>query len=190
MKHFGYGKTLLMAVFMLLASMSALAEEVSKTVTLTAAGTLSTKIGDDQKYKITSLSVSGPINGTEVRYLREMAGMDVNGKSTVGKLADLDLTDANIVEGGECYCYDYYTTNNTLGDNMFYNCGLTSIKIPNSVTSIGNSAFRGCSYGACVFSPFLPVFPRPGQGKVRKRQFTDDDNNAEWRKIITLRQIK
>ncbi len=94
MKHFGYGKTLLMAVFMLLASMSALAEEVSKTVTLTTAGTLSTEVGDEM-LTVTSRKVSGPINGTDVRYLREMAGMDVYGKSTAGKLADLNLTDAN-----------------------------------------------------------------------------------------------
>ena len=34
----------------------------------------------------------------------------------------------------------------SIGNEAFTNCsGLTSIKIPNSVTSIGNSAFQGCS---------------------------------------------
>ncbi len=139
---------------MLLASMSALAEEVSKTVTLTAAGTLSTQIGDGQKYKITSLKVSGPINGTDVKYLREMAGMDVNGKSTDGKLADLDLTDANIVEGGDYYSIpDYRTENDVLGSYTFEYCKLTSIKLPNSVISIGESTFQSCSNLTSVIIP-------------------------------------
>ncbi len=135
-------RTSLLLLFVLCSGMVS-AEQVQ--VTLTEAGTLSTQIGDDQKYTITSLKVSGPINGTDVRYLREMAGMNIYGFSTDGILADLDLTDANIVEGGECYYADFYAKNDTLGKYMFYNCGLTSIKIPNSVTSIGNGAFGGCS---------------------------------------------
>ncbi len=115
-------------------------------VTLAEAGTLSEKITGDQKYTITSLKVSGPINGTDVRYLREMAGQDVNGGSTEGKLTDLDLTDANIVEGGDYYYIpDYRTENDVLGRFTFRNCKLTSIKLPNSVKSIGEYAFVWCS---------------------------------------------
>ncbi len=136
-----FARTTLLLLFVLCSGMVSAQQEV----TLTEAGTLSEKIGDDQKYTITSLKVSGPINGTDVKYLREMTGMDVNGNITEGKLADLDLTDANIVEGGESYYSDNYTTNNTLGDLMFYKCGLTNIKIPNSVTSIGEYAFSYCS---------------------------------------------
>ncbi len=143
-------RTSLLLLFVLCSAMVS-AEQVQ--VTLTEAGTLSEKIDDGQKYTITSLKVSGPINGTDVKYLREMAGRDVNGKSTEGKLADLDLTDANIVEGGECYYKNYYAKNDTLGDCIFYECGLTSIKIPNSVTSIGYAAFSGCSSLTSVSIP-------------------------------------
>ncbi len=115
-------------------------------VTLNEAGTLPEKIDSVQKYSITSLKVSGPINGTDVRYLREMAGKDYGNNDTDGKLVDLDLTDAKIVEGGDRnYYYNSYSQkNDTIGSCMFYQCKLESIKLPNSVASIGGSAFKGC----------------------------------------------
>ncbi len=99
----GKGSSILL---LLLCCVVASAQQVE--VTLTAAGTLSEKIATDQKYVITSLKVSGPINGTDVRYLREMAGQNYEGYSTSGKLAELDLTDANIVEGGDYYYYSLW----------------------------------------------------------------------------------
>ncbi len=144
-----FARTSLLLLFVLCSMVSAAQVEV----TLTTAGTLSEKIGDDQKLTITNLKVSGPINGTDVKYLREMAGQDAENKSTNGLLADLDLTDANIVEGGESYYSNsvntnkkyYYTASNVIGNAMFISCNLKSIKLPNSVTSIGNGAFYGCS---------------------------------------------
>ena len=95
-------RTPLLFLFFMLCCMMASAQQVE--VTLTEAGTLPEKIASDQKYSITSLKVSGPINGTDVRYLREMAGQSANdGESTDGKLVELNLTDANIVEGGDYY---------------------------------------------------------------------------------------
>ncbi len=137
-------RTSLLLLFVLC---SAMVSAQQKEVTLTEAGTLSEKIDAAQKYTITSLKVSGPINGTDVRFLREMAGTNVYGFSSGGVLADLDLTDANIVEGGDYYYYgtNYRTENDVLGSCTFRYCKLTSIKIPNSVTSIGEYAFHDCS---------------------------------------------
>ncbi len=141
-----FARTSLVFLLMLCSAMVS-AQQVE--VTLTEAGTLSEKIASDQKYEITSLKVSGPINGTDVRYLREMAGQNVWGDSISGKLVELNLANANIVNGGNYYysdrSYFYYTKEDTLGYYMFSGCRLKSIKLPNSVTCIGKRAFRCCS---------------------------------------------
>ena len=117
------------------------------------AGTLSTLIAANRKYEITDLTLTGNLNGTDIRFIREMAGRDVGGKVTNGKLAKLNLADANIVAGGNYY-YSYattqyiycYTSTNEISFRMFYECtGLTDVTIPNSVTSIGNTAFYRCT---------------------------------------------
>lgn len=125
-----------------------------KTVTLTKAGELSKHITTAEKYKLTSLTVSGPINGTDVLFLREMAGRDVDGMSTDGQLTTLDLSDANIVAGGANYykvkrglSTKYYNNaeDDVVGYYMFANCGnLTSVKLPKTAKKIELYAFNNC----------------------------------------------
>ena len=125
-----------------------------KTVTLTKAGELSKHITTAEKYKLTSLTVSGPINGTDVLFLREMAGRDVDGMSTDGQLTTLDLSDANIVAGGANYykvkrglSTKYYNNaeDDVVGFYMFANCGnLTSVKLPKTAKKIELYAFNNC----------------------------------------------
>lgn len=80
--------------------------------------------------------------------IREMAGSNSNGNSTDGKLSVLDLSEAKIVKGGDCYLnngYDY-TSNDVIGSRAFLGCsGLTSLTLPADITSIGDEAFQGCS---------------------------------------------
>ena len=120
------------------------------TIKLDKAGTLPNRISGSKKYLITNLKIVGEVNGTDWRFIREMAGCDYNSEKTDGKLSILDLSDAKIVEGGLLYFSsingDRYTSNDKLGDFAFYGCsGLTSLTIPSSVTEIGWVAFRGCS---------------------------------------------
>ena len=123
-------------------------------VTLDNAGDLSKKIKDTEKFTITSLTVSGPINGKDVLFLREMAGRDMDGYETDGKLSSLDLSDAKIVTGGGNYIkvkiglsFRFYNIkeNDVVGFYMFYNCrSLTSLKLPKTVKRIELYAMQYC----------------------------------------------
>lgn len=82
----------------------------------------------------TELKLTGSINGSDVKYLREL----ING----GKVTSLDLSDVRIVSGGDAYYETYKTENNVIGEKMFYKCAkLQAIVLPSTVTAIQNAAF-------------------------------------------------
>lgn len=149
MKGNTLNKQLTVLMFLLLNCFVSCSEDdnmILKTVTinLTEAGTLPDKISSSNKNKITNLKIIGNINGTDLRFIREMAGTNVIGYGTSGNLSKLDLSKAWIVEGGEAYYHKkdnyYYSSNNQLGCYVFAHCSLTSINIPLSVTSIEDNA--------------------------------------------------
>lgn len=134
-------------------------EQKSRSIHVAKAGTLSHYISDMEKYKIEELTLSGNLNGTDFRLIRDMAGINfelisLGNYSTIttsGILKVLDIANAKIVAGGGYYYawtkksweieYEYGTRDNSISDYMFYGCKLQSIKNPNSVTSIGEYAF-------------------------------------------------
>lgn len=101
------------------------------------AGELSQRISDTSKNDVLSITISGQLNGTDIKYLREILQK--------GKLAKLDISDATIVSGGEKYDGIYSTEENVIGNNMFANSkSLISIALPQTVTSINSFAFSYC----------------------------------------------
>ena len=144
-------------------------EQTARTIRVAKAGTLPDLISDLEKYKIEELTLTGELNGTDIRLIRDMAGTSSYGRShgsfayyvsTDGKLKTLNIFGANIVKGGDGYvtvpwelevgtcsedCYeDLYTSDNTISHLFFYLTKLESIVIPKSVTSIAPDAFKNC----------------------------------------------
>ena len=138
-----------------------------RTVNVATAGTLSDLMSNDDvdPLTITDLTITGQLNGTDLRLLREMAGNDYLGQPTSGNLKKLDISGANIVAGGEKYLdtdritsstgtytqdngensFHYETENNVLGKSLFAGCDkLEEVILPNSLTAIGEYQFWYC----------------------------------------------
>ena len=122
----------------------------SKNIHLKEAGTLPNFISNDDKYKISSLTLSGEINGTDLRLLRDMAGYNYLGVHTNGTLHELDMTDVRIVKGGDSYVQmhvsSYYVeADDEIPERIFRKCyALKKVKLPKSIKVIQPHAFERC----------------------------------------------
>ena len=135
-------------IFAAMAIASSLGAAAVETVTVTEAGQLAGAITEELKYTVAELKVSGPINGEDIGFLREMAGvaLDDYDTPTEGVLVSLDLSDATIVAGGKYLTKKYEVgtaKDNTIGENMWRNAKLTQIVLPTTTTTIGATAFLG-----------------------------------------------
>lgn len=116
-------------------------------VTTTAPGTLASLISENEKWNTTELKVSGPLNGGDIRTLREMAGADFYGEPTEGKLEKLDMAGVDIIGYDESLSYEgqaYFTDrnmaymyfigeNNQFQGNFFIYCNaLKELTIPDN----------------------------------------------------------
>lgn len=117
----------------------------TSTSIINIAGQLTELVGDD-KYRFTTLSIAGFLNGDDLRTLRDMAGCDNEGKATAGQLSDIDLSGAQIAEGGKAYAEGHFTQTNVVGKAMLASCEkLKRIVLPLQTTKIEADAFRNCS---------------------------------------------
>ena len=147
------------------------------------AGNLSSLINEIDKYEIKELTLSGNLNGTDIRFLREMMGSDSFGNVTKGKLEVLDISAARIVEGGDAY-YNRnvvcYTTADIIGKYMFSSCNLKRIILPENVVRIDESALswnefenviipdQVTSFGKCAFQGCMELVSITIPGSVKE----------------------
>ena len=136
--------------------------QVKRTINVETAGTLPSLISEEEKYTIEELTLTGNLNGTDFRLLRDMAGNNYQGEITEGKLKILDLSGARIVEGGDPYIEassikttvgatmfpiygsKYSTSTDVITYYMFAGCNFQSINLPAAITSIHFYAFAYC----------------------------------------------
>ena len=149
--------TILFTVLMSMVGINALGQTnqnvVERTINVETAGTLPDLIPESEKYVIEFLTLTGELNGTDFRLLRDMAGCNYLGEKTVGKLKVLDFSETKIVAGGEKYVDSDHIgrwggnfrssveQDDVLPSHVFMGCNLTSVKISNRATAIGNWAF-------------------------------------------------
>lgn len=102
------------------------------------AGKLSTQLGDKRDI-ITSLTLKGEINGSDITTIRSMA-----------KLTVLNLADVDIVKGGtfisSIYDDKIEIPNNEIPEEMLYEKDkLIAVTLPENITAIGLKSFSDCS---------------------------------------------
>lgn len=120
------------------------------------AGSLGALINEEERFRFSNLAVSGPLNGTDFRILREMMGRDVEGQLTEGRMNRLDLTDASIVAGGDSYDGSHYTRQDVVSNGLFANClFLKNVELPYGTTEIEGGAFENCMELDSLYIPVM-----------------------------------
>ena len=101
-------KMILLAMFMSMVSISAKAQQTSMTIDNQSPGWLSSKIGYGDQQTVENLKITGYLNGTDFNFL-----IDLDNNQ---KLRTLDLSDANIVHGGDPIIFRNDPHNNIYDD--------------------------------------------------------------------------
>ncbi|MDP4271448.1 MAG: leucine-rich repeat domain-containing protein, partial [Bacteroidota bacterium] len=129
-------------MLVLLASIT-MAQSISKTINVATAGALSSLLTTTEKTTSTDLVVTGNIDARDVKCMRDemtkLTNLDMSGVS-IQAYTGSDGTSPNgslTYPANEMPAYSFY--NNIYGDKT-----LTNIKLPTSLTSIGEYAFRQC----------------------------------------------
>lgn len=131
---------LLLAFIMSMPCAWAIDTSTQRSIYVATAGTLSSLLPQEERSYVKDLTLTGKLNGTDFNVLKAMGS---------GKLSVLDISDADIVSGGESYYTNYgtkyYTHNNEIGYSLFNGySALQKLVLPNSATSIGQCAFWYC----------------------------------------------
>ena len=140
-------KLVLVVAFALCSYASTFAQATSLTVDCQHPGWLSNSIDFQTQQSLESIKISGYINGTDIKFIREL-----NQKRNLKKV--IDLEDVNVVAGGEAYQYKYpdatpsrpiYSEDNEIG-YMFYNLTFRKVILPKSI----NNPIYGILYCSIV----------------------------------------
>ena len=136
----------------------------SSATMVSEAGQLTMLLGDD-KYSYSSISIAGSLNGDDLRTLRDMAGRDNNDRATAGRLTDIDLSGAQIVEGGRAYASGHFTETGVVGTALFAYCqNLRRVVLPLQAVRLEGDAFKDCSSLCSIVVPVMVESITPSSG--------------------------
>ncbi len=120
----------------------------NKTVHVDVPGTLTQLLTAEEKENLTSLTVSGSLNGTDIGLIGKMTGapMSISADANfTGSLTELNMQDARIVGGGDYYASaagtQYYTQADVFPTMAFWSSRLTSVVFPSSIKVVGGRIF-------------------------------------------------
>ncbi|MCM1071265.1 MAG: leucine-rich repeat protein [[Clostridium] fimetarium] len=118
----------------------------TKTIVIKEPGTLASLITASQKYQITNLSIIGPLNGYDLRLLRDMCGLNEENEKTNGKLAIVDLKDAVFVTGGPWYMPGVFIPDTPIMPVELFArmVNLKKIRFPKYITELSNFSLLHC----------------------------------------------
>ena len=116
------------------------AAQVSKNVTVDAVGKLSEQIGNDEKFKISELKVSGPLNAADIKLFQQIVNRTkANEKKGECVVTSVDISEAVFTEGKTAI------PTNTLPNGLFQGASkLTKVVLPAGITSLGKGCFEDC----------------------------------------------
>lgn len=142
------------------------AAQVSKTINLTTAGTLSNLLTIQEKATVTDLKLTGSIDARDFKFMlfevssltvldlsganiqaysgtggSSMDGFSVNSTNT---MPPFSFYDGGVTAKGTLKSIIFPNSLIAIGDCAFYWSGLINVTIPNSVTSINEMAFNAC----------------------------------------------
>lgn len=115
-------------------------------VTLTESGVLSSIFGDGD-FSLSSVAITGPMDGDDFHYLRRALGAPVlSGEEPLtSALREVDLSDADIAGGGASYDGSRFCKAGVITTGLFADCtNLKSVELPSTATAIERDAFARC----------------------------------------------
>lgn len=144
------------------------------------AGQLATLVGSD-KYSYTSISLAGPLNGDDLRTLRDMAGRDDDDIVTSGQLCDIDIAGTRIVAGGGVYAASRYTEDGVVGTGLFALCSnIRRIVLPQEAVRIDKDAFKDCTSLRSITVPASVCELTPSSGCLSLEEISVAEANSHY----------
>lgn len=153
---------------------------VNDSLTLTEAGTLADQLTTEEQDSIPSLTLKGPINGSDTYVLHMMTGSE-NGTDDFGHLAYLDLTETDIRMGG-VYPNSWLVQDDCIDGRLFYHSRwLEVLKLPATLKYFSFQSIDWCTNLRHITFPrdmeeyyYYPLTVRQGTINIESFDIPDD----------------